>query len=220
MIEIKGLVDEDFVNYHKCSMFIGFPHCDWKCGKEFCQNSPLALSPSKQIETKVLVERYLKNPLSQAIVIGGLEPFDSFEQLKELVDAFRLKTFDDIVVYTGYEPEEIADKLEKIWYYPNMYFKFGRFKPNHESHFDEVLGVELASDNQYGYQSEVGGLVKLNQDEEHIKKIETALAKKSGHCPCVFEESDDTLCPCKEFRESAKEGYCHCQLYYRMTNLH
>ena len=41
---IKQLVDEDFVNYKKPSMFIGFPTCDWKCEREcghqgLCQNS-------------------------------------------------------------------------------------------------------------------------------------------------------------------------------------
>ena len=28
--------------------------------------------------------------------------------------------------------------------------KFGRFRPNQEKHFDEVLGIYLASNNQYG----------------------------------------------------------------------
>ena len=27
--------------------------------------------------------------------------------------------------------------------------KFGRFRPNQEPHYDEVLGVNLISDNQY-----------------------------------------------------------------------
>jgi hypothetical protein len=31
----------------------------------------------------------------------------------------------------------------------NIIVKFGRYRPNQEPHFDKVLGVELASDNQY-----------------------------------------------------------------------
>jgi hypothetical protein len=31
---IKGIVDEDFVNYKKPSMFIIMPYCDFKCDKE------------------------------------------------------------------------------------------------------------------------------------------------------------------------------------------
>ena len=30
--------------------------------------------------------------------------------------------------------------------------KFGRFKPNHTPHYDEVLGIKLCSDNQRGVQ--------------------------------------------------------------------
>ena len=33
--------------------------------------------------------------------------------------------------------------------YSNIIIKFGRFIPNREPHFDEVLGVNLASNNQY-----------------------------------------------------------------------
>ena len=33
-IKLKGIVDEDVVNYRKTSMFIIFPSCDFKCEKE------------------------------------------------------------------------------------------------------------------------------------------------------------------------------------------
>lgn len=31
----------------------------------------------------------------------------------------------------------------------NIIVKFGRFIPNQHPHYDEVLGINLASDNQY-----------------------------------------------------------------------
>ena len=31
---IKGIIDEDFLNYKKPSMVIAFPHCSFKCEKE------------------------------------------------------------------------------------------------------------------------------------------------------------------------------------------
>jgi hypothetical protein len=37
-------------------------------------------------------------------------------------------------------------KLQK---YPNIIVKFGRFIPDAESKFDEVLGITLASYNQF-----------------------------------------------------------------------
>ena len=58
---------------------------------------------------------------------------------------------DVIVIYTGYTAEEINDKgyIEELKKYPNIIIKYGRFIPDQKAHFDEVLGVNLQSDNQY-----------------------------------------------------------------------
>ena len=37
-------------------------------GKELCQNSPLAKTPTKEIAVEKIVEDYLKNDLTSAIV--------------------------------------------------------------------------------------------------------------------------------------------------------
>ena len=62
---IKQLVDEDFVNYNKPSMFIAFPSCTFKCEKEcgqkMCQNSSLTQSPNIEIGIKTIVNRYNPN---------------------------------------------------------------------------------------------------------------------------------------------------------------
>jgi organic radical activating enzyme len=150
---IKQLMDEDFVNYHKPSMFIGFPSCTWKCerecGKRVCQNSALATSPDINIDLQDLVNRYVSNPITKSVVIGGLEPFDNWNDLKYLVSLLRTKTLDDIVIYTGYKEEEIKNQIRYLGAYRNIIIKFGRFVPDQESHYDEVLGVNLASPNQY-----------------------------------------------------------------------
>ena len=53
-MKIKGLVDEDFVQYQKPSMFIIAPYCSFKCDKEagceVCQNSDLAAAPIIEID--------------------------------------------------------------------------------------------------------------------------------------------------------------------------
>jgi len=78
---IKGLLDEDYVNYKKASMFIIFPHCTFKCEKDCgikcCQNSDVAKMPSLEVDPASLVERYIENPITHSIVFGGLEPLDS-----------------------------------------------------------------------------------------------------------------------------------------------
>lgn len=151
-MKIKGVVMEDFSNYKLPSMFIIFPMCDWKCdiecGKRVCQNGSLAKTPIKDIDANVLIEKYLNNPISKAVVCGGLEPFDSWSDLLLFIEKFRAKSQDDIVIYTGYYKEEITDKIDILKQYPNIIIKFGRYLPGHETHYDDLLGVCLASNNQ------------------------------------------------------------------------
>jgi hypothetical protein len=101
----------------------------------------------------MLVNRYLDNPITKSVVFGGLEPFDTPEELEYFIDMLRLSynCNDDIVIYTGYTEEELSDNLYHNWIItrPNIIIKYGRFRPNQDPHYDEVLGVNLASDNQY-----------------------------------------------------------------------
>lgn len=153
---IKGLLDEDFVNYHIPSMFIASSICDWKCCTEFgksvtmCQNSSLATSKAIQLSADEIFRRYTQNPITHAIVIGGLEPFLQFDEVVEIIEYFRDKGVNDnIVIYTGYYPDEVVDKIDKLKRFPNIIVKFGRFVPNSEKRYDDILGVTLASKNQY-----------------------------------------------------------------------
>ena len=154
-MKIKNIIDEDFSNYKVCSMFIGFPRCTFKCEhdcgcKGMCQNAALTLSPDIDIDVQTVVSRYVSNPLSQAIVCGGLEPFDSLEDLVCLVTSVRSVGIEDpIIIYTGYNKNELEPPLTKLRKFNNIIIKYGRFVPNQEKHFDAVLGVYLASSNQY-----------------------------------------------------------------------
>ena len=156
-MQIKGIKDEDFVNYKKPSMFIIFPFCSFKCDKEngcnLCQNSHLAQEPVIEMPVNTILHRYLQNDITKAIVCGGLEPFDTDNELLDFIEVARdyFGIRDDIVIYTGYTEEELKDKFlfQQIIQFPNIVIKFGRFKPNEEPHLDEVLGIKLASNNQY-----------------------------------------------------------------------
>lgn len=153
-VEIKGIIDEDFINYKKPSMVILSSNCSFKCdkecGKNLCQNSDLAALPSYKIPSTEIVERYLKNPITEALVISGLEPFDRWNELQELLMNFRYYSPDDIVIYTGYYPEELTkDQIDWLTLYAPVIVKYGRYIPNKAPRFDDVLGVKLVSDNQY-----------------------------------------------------------------------
>ncbi len=153
---IKGLIDEDFVNYHIPAMFIASSKCDWKCCIEYgktidmCQNSPLYESKSIELSAEEIFRRYISNSITHALVIGGLEPMLQFDEVWDVIEYFRINGVnDDIVIYTGYYPDEISNKVEKLKKFPNIIIKFGRYIPNDEKHYDHVLGISLASKNQF-----------------------------------------------------------------------
>lgn len=156
-MRIKQLVHEDFVNYKKPSIFIGTSYCTGKCYKELglpctiCQNEDLQRVEVLDVSSARIISMYISNPITQAIVFGGLEPFDQFDELYNFIEELRTKRecSDDIVIYTGYYRREIEKQIMMLVTFPNIIVKFGRYIPGHESHFDEVLGVNLASDNQY-----------------------------------------------------------------------
>ena len=50
----------------------------------------------------------------------------------------------------------------------------------------------------------------------HRKKVEEAIKDNGGYCCCKIEKSEDTLCPCKEFRDQNKTGFCGCGRYYKI----
>ncbi len=61
--------------------------------------------------------------------------------------------------------------------------------------------------------------VYFNPDESVVKMIQEGLEHTGGYCPCRLEQTEDTKCMCKEFRDQIKdpdyEGFCHCMLYYK-----
>lgn len=153
-MKVKGIIPEDFVNYKKPSMFISAPSCTFKCdresGKPCCQNSALASQPDIEISVGRLVAMYLENPISKAVVFGGLEPMDSFDELSEFISRLRaMGCRDEVVIYTGYTKDELGQKVWILSAFPNIIIKYGRFIPDSEPRFDPVLGVTLASKNQY-----------------------------------------------------------------------
>jgi len=147
---------EDFSNYKLPSMFLITSFCDFKCCHEsgvdekVCQNQPIIQQTAKEFNVDSIVQAYISNPITKGIVFGGLEPFLQFEEVKNLINAFRKVCDDNIVIYTGYYKEEIIDQIEELKQFNNIIIKFGRFIPNDLPHFDDVLGVELISSNQYG----------------------------------------------------------------------
>ena len=54
-----------------------------------CQNSHLVHEPTHDVDVKMLVDRYISNPITKAIVIGGLEPMLQFDEVFDLIKYLR-----------------------------------------------------------------------------------------------------------------------------------
>lgn len=155
-LRIKSLVDEDFVNYKLPTMFVAIGRCNWKCCVEAnipietCQNSELAKQEDIEMPVEKIFHRYISNPISKAVVVGGLEPFTQYSDIFELIKHFRDNDCEDeFIIYTGYKPDEIPTMIDQLKGFKNIIIKYGRYKPNQQPHLDTVLGVNLVSDNQY-----------------------------------------------------------------------
>ena len=154
-MRIKTIVDEDFTNYKNGSMFIGTISCGGKCCIEagiplsVCQNDEWRSAKIVDMSDEKIIKRYMDNPYSDTIVFGGLEPFEQYEELLAFIAEFRKVCDDLVIIYTGYVKDELTRQIEELSTYPNIIIKFGRYIPNRNTRFDDVLGVTLASDNQY-----------------------------------------------------------------------
>lgn len=152
---IKALEDENFTNYKVPAMLIGMPSCTFKCcteqglSLETCQNCSLYQAAPIDISVEKLIERYENNLISQAVVFGGMEPLDTWEDLSEFITKFRERSSDPIVIYTGYTESELTLDQVKCFVDNGIIVKFGRFVPGQKSHYDSILGINLISDNQY-----------------------------------------------------------------------
>ena len=152
-MKLKGIIDYDCVNYKESCMTLMFPYCSFKCDREngcnVCQNSSLVEEKTLDISMEYIVKIFNDNLLTHAICFQGLEPLESWDELKDFITLFRSQSTAPIVIYTGYNKEEIEDKIEWLKEQKPMTIKYGRFVPNQQPHYDAVLGVNLASNNQY-----------------------------------------------------------------------
>lgn len=150
---IKGIIDCDLINYKKPCLTIETPKCDFKCDREcgiqVCQNSSLASAPVIDVSIDNIIKYFNNNPITKAVCFQGLEPFDTFDDMLLFIKEFRKEHKDKIIIYTGYNKEEIQEKINILKNYINIIVKFGRFIPNQQKKYDKILEVTLSSDNQY-----------------------------------------------------------------------
>lgn len=55
-----------------------------------------------------------------------------------------------------------------------------------------------------------------NPDTDKYAEMTVKIFNNSGFCPCVTDKSDDTKCPCKEFRKQQTEGLCRGERWMKV----
>lgn len=58
--------------------------------------------------------------------------------------------------------------------------------------------------------------IRVSDNKELVEEIREKIKENGGYCPCRLEQTEDTRCMCKEFRdqiERRENGECHCGLY-------
>lgn len=50
----------------------------------------------------------------------------------------------------------------------------------------------------------------LNPDKELVEQIKEDIKNNNGYCPCIIDRSENSKCPCLDFRTYQ---LCHCNLY-------
>lgn len=154
-MKLKGIIDYDCTNYKEPVLTLEFPYCNFKCDKlngcQVCQNSSLVKEPTIEIPLKTIWELYKQNPLTKGFCLQGLEPLDSIDDVLNFIKYIRGNNFcnDPIIIYTGYDKEEVTKFIYQITNFDNIIIKWGRFIKGQNLHYDRILGVNLASDNQY-----------------------------------------------------------------------
>lgn len=154
-MKLKGIIDYDCTNYKEPVLTLEFPYCDFKCDKlngcQVCQNSSLIKEPTIEISLKTIWKLYKQNPLTKGFCLQGLEPLDSIDDVLNFIKYIRGNNFcnDPIIIYTGYNKEEVPKFIYQITDFDNIIIKWGRFIKGQNLHYDRILGVNLASDNQY-----------------------------------------------------------------------
>lgn len=61
-------------------------------------------------------------------------------------------------------------------------------------------------------------IVKPNPDAETFKEVSDAVRQNNNYCCCAIHKTPDTMCMCKDFRDEAEGGFCHCGRFYKVKD--
>lgn len=159
---VTEITDNDTRFYKKPSLYVATAKCSFKCDREcgepICSEYSKAGVRGIHYTPKQILNKYISSLHAEALVFGGMEPFDSAIDLYLCIKEFRAAYQNvPIIIWSGYTPDELNELgfLTPLLQFPNIIIKFGRYVPDDKPHYDQLLGVRLASRNQRAYKLEV-----------------------------------------------------------------
>jgi len=154
-IKLCGKPEMVLNDYKKTGLYVTIGiNCTGKCWKKQGLNSKICQNweynnKYSLFSIEEIIKEYYRNPFISCYILTGMEPFDNFEEMLLLISEIRISNDCDIVIYSGYNKEELEKHIETLKKFKNIIIKFGIYAVDLPRIYDDVLGIELISSNQY-----------------------------------------------------------------------
>ena len=153
IVKIKGIYHERTEDAPFMGALICANDCQFNCHD--CFNQELKNTPSRDMDSKEIINIVKSNEFNKGIVLAGLEWTLQPKEMFELINV-ALEEDLKVILYTGRELKELQYKFPLLFTLP-IYIKYGRYDNKLKTISNEVFGVNLASSNQNIIK--VGGLL-------------------------------------------------------------
>ena len=143
---------------------------------------------------------------------GGIECIDAIKAATVGKQGFEATLVGNVIKYLWrYESKGGIEDIEKaLWYLSRL----------HKEVLDKILRYRIvATDGGAGLETPWHTVMvpkqgdMFNQNPNARAGLLKALLERGGYCPCQPNQSEDTMCPCKNYRE---DGKCICGLFTKV----
>ena len=143
---------------------------------------------------------------------GGVECIDALKAATINKPPFEAVCVANVIKYLWrYEEKGGIEDVQKAgWYLSRLYAELAD-KSNKYQLVGTPNGVGLKTPWHTTMAPKEGDMFNPNDSaREHLLD---ALLERGGYCPCQPHQTEDTMCPCKFYRE---DGKCICGLYVKI----
>lgn len=146
---------------------------------------------------------------------GGIECIDAMKAATVGKSPFEALLVGNVIKYLWrYEAKGGLEDVEKaIWYLTRL----------HKELVDRRLTYKIiGNENGLGLQTPWGTQMfpkqgdMFCQNKKARAELLKALLERGGFCPCQPEQSRDTMCPCKSYRD---KGECKCGMFVKLPQV-